>query len=141
MELLLRCCSPVAIAMVRFRTREEIAWTEMLVQVCTDQPDWSSQMDEREFHSILTFSLKSLFGECHPHYDFEIAKNSSASTPPFERRNKGTPVSFFRIACPAESANPIRAALTCCEVPHYYTTSRDNPLLIRFDVCTVREQI
>jgi hypothetical protein len=112
--------------------------TRMIVSACCDQEELSSRMEENELYSILTFSLKSLFGECHPHYAIEIKRvNPLLAGLPEKITVEEKRISLFQIVCSTASASAIRAALTLCELPHYYTASGNQPLLFRFDVLSL----
>ena len=75
--------------------------------------------DPREMATILTSSLRSLFGESEPHSCLVQVEPDNGS---------------MRISCPRESTPYIRSALTMVTPPPYLL---DN--LYRFDVVKVEE--
>ena len=75
--------------------------------------------DSREIETILTYSLRSLFGECEPHSCLvQVVKTTAV--------NKAI------IKCPEESLNAVRAALTFCHPPLYL-----QPTIYQFDVLQI----
>jgi RNase P/RNase MRP subunit POP5 len=75
--------------------------------------------DPRELHTILIFSLRSLFGECEPH---------SCLVEVLECVGGGKAI----IKCPLSSVDSVRAALTLCTPPQYLQSS-----IYRFDVLQI----
>ena len=106
-------------------------WARLVVQTMP------AVTDPREMTTILTFSLRDLFGELEPHsctihVEGPISKESSL----LEENNTSdkTPTSgaLVIVKCPLESANQVRAAMTMISPPPYNETT-----LYRFDVLQV----
>jgi RNase P/RNase MRP subunit POP5 len=70
--------------------------------------------DPRELHTILSFSLRSLFGECEPYGSLVSVLETHGSK--------------AILQCPDEHVDHVRAALTMCFPPIYL-----QPALYQFD--------
>ena len=84
--------------------------------------------DPRELTTILTFSLRDLFGDFEPHSCMvEVTKQGNGDD---HNNNNDTMI----IKCPTESVKEVRAALTLVTPPSYILTSQ-----YRFDILSVSE--
>ncbi|CAB9512841.1 expressed unknown protein [Seminavis robusta] len=78
--------------------------------------------DPREMQTILTFSLRDLFGDFEPHSCLiEVSKGTE---------------NLIEIKCPTDSAKEIQAALTMVTPPPYMENTQ-----YRFDVVNVEQKV
>ncbi len=79
--------------------------------------------DPRELKTILTFSLRNLWGDLEPHSCMlDVQKDDSTSSE-----------ALLLVKCPTESVAAVRAALTMVTPPSYLAST-----VYRFDVVEVQ---
>lgn len=72
--------------------------------------------DPRELSTIITSSLRSLFGDCQPYsFEVDVIECRSCSNPDQNMNNSFVAI----IECPSSSLDYVRAALTFSSTPSY----------------------
>ena len=91
--------------------------------------------DTREFLTMITFSLRSLFGEVE-HHSCQVRVGAIGSYSKEELCDgEIMDTSIMSVTCPTQSIQAVRAALTMASFPPYLTG-----ILYRFDVLRVQEK-
>jgi len=79
--------------------------------------------DPRELQTILTYSLRDLFGELETHsFSVEVKASTQqhySNNNSSESNNKDAAIVMMIVECPSESAKQVRAAMTMCTPPPY----------------------